>query len=62
MSNPDDPTANPVGPGPNERVTGDLRWLHGKRDPIYTLQQAWQDLVTHEVTWRDVPIIVVPNV
>ena len=61
MSNPPNPAATAAGPGPNEHPTGELRWLHGKRDPIYTLQQAWQDLVTHEVTWRDVPIIMVPS-
>lgn len=55
--------AVPSPPGPNERLTGQLRWLR----PVVagfvpmTLQQEWEDLATYEKTWRDVPVALVPK-
>ena len=57
MGNQPDPSVNPRGPGPAEHLTGNLRWVGPMNmlDIRPTLQQEWEDLLTHQKTWRDVP-------
>jgi hypothetical protein len=59
MGNQPDPTANPKGPGLNEHLTGKLRLLC-YMDGSEVLQQEWEDLLTHQKIWRDVPVPLAP--
>ena len=45
-----------------ERLTGNLRWVAPTTATAWpaVLQQEWQNLATHQTTWRDVPTVHAP--